>query len=574
MGEVSVVIPPVEGWDLRDWINDLRKNGKDAESIYETLKAAAVPYEPGKAEEEQQKFQQDLLTQLGLQVIGVNGEKIQIYSTFTRKYSTIPVIDKWGFASLVLAAGGQVKEHVAEEATRDKHSMKSVRVAIAEIAANKPQVTEDSKRGLGLWPEDGKVVLVGTDELGVWDGQKLSQCFEAVRGEHYYNVSEASPWYAYEDISRKLDGYDAAEFSRQALDLLRRWRWGFPRGPDIAYGMLIATWLQKFWTWRPQVFLSGGTGTGKSVFFRLVQNLFFGLAMKASHSTTAIGTMKRCRGASRVAILDEIDQNRHRKDLYEMVIRPAGRGDDERWTGQGDGRIEFALSQIFWLAGIESGLLTKTDADRVIQLELLEREKGVKQIVQPSPEQCRDVGIGILTVALHISQDAPRLAIELGRIEKHGKTNRACETYSVPAACYSLATGESAETVFHDFIMNTVESDDDTVSDEEELMESIRLAHVDAGPGMGKLSVSQLCRRIRDEINCEREWAALERCGIIPQSTREEVWLNVTSLKQFVLKGTKYQSANLHQYFRRMKFKQKKTELRRYWVTSLELFIE
>jgi|GEM_PF-3649864 len=587
--EVRKIIPP--SGDIREWIIGQREAGKTRDDIARELIAMrdrSEVYTPARAKEEEQTADDAMLAELGLDVIGEYEDgSVEVFCTTTRKFTRIRDIERIKMARLAqicTKAVVKAKVHRGSESRAGMMQLEEVRMLIADAAGRRPKLVDDSKREAGCWESGRNVVLVGDGWKSIWNGEHLI-CDAMPRCDgRLYDLAGNPNWFC---TSRDCDN---CQFRRliengnqksdeqavlDALGLLRRWRYQFHKGAELALGLILATWVQKFWDWRPQVAITGETVSGKTIFFRMLKRMFCGLAESASRKTTAIGIMKHCRSSAKIAVMDELDKNPHREDIIETVVRPAGRGEDERWTGEGRGRSEKALSQIFWLAGIESGLTTKTDADRFVRIELLPKAPGSPTIIQPTQTECEAVGLKLLATSVRLVRDAVTLAGEIGGLELDGFSNRVTETYSVPAAMFALAIGVSGESVLRDFVKNSEVMTREVVADAEDLFETLRSSHVDAGRELGRLSVEQLIEIVRDGYSSQRTDAekALDKCGLVVVG--DGVRVNTTRVKRHLLAKTRWNRSSIAEIMQRVPGAEaQRTKHRRFWWTPIDLFLD
>jgi len=122
---------------------------------------------------------------------------------------------------------------------------------------------EDCIRGLGVWPgEDDDLVVHLGNTLQV-RGQRERP---GRRDEFVYPVrhNRAPP-----SIHRQPAGAEGP--GEQLLSLLRCWRWRRPEvDPILLAGWIAAAWLCGALRWRPQAWLAGQRGTGKSTLMETI----------------------------------------------------------------------------------------------------------------------------------------------------------------------------------------------------------------------------------------------------------------------------------------------------------------
>lgn len=550
MPEISIIMPPAnspgEKQDARSWIAHQRSLGKSTAEIREAF--LAIPrIRPTKkqAEKEAAKIEDSFLDSLGIEVIGQyeNGS-IEIYSHRVRKSNVIRDVGRVSLSQLVQYGGKFIETKVTEGP--ESGGMKSLRVVrnmIAAAAAELPNMTADTKRGAGCWLSEasGSILMVGDREISILNGKAdLVRTDKPRHDGQLYKLDGNPAWYRHDDFAKLLATIDSEKTVEDSAAIFGRWRWQFATAPQLITGLVMATWVQTMWGWRPQIVATGEKSTGKSIFFRALKNLFAGLAVKTASDTTPKGLMKHIGSSAKIVLIDELDKNKYREALIEMV-RASSRGDDERITYYDT----TSLQQSFWMAGIESGLLSTTDSERFVKLEMLPRVRGVAKIREPSLNECRKLGQSLLAVAIRHARDAIRLADELSAMDIGGVETRILETYAPAAAMYAIAAGISPRGVIESFVANHESAGGE--SDFHMLAAAILGAHVHAGSSLGQRSIKQLIDIVRKAhvhpSGLEEAEAGLDRCGI--NVVGEKIRINQTDVIRHLLRQTQFQKSSI-----------------------------
>jgi hypothetical protein len=516
--EVRKIIPP-QG-DIREWIISQRKAGKTREEQRAALLAmrnASEVYTKERAIKEETSADDAILAELGLEVIGDDDDgKIEVYSTNTRKFTKLYNLDKIGMPRLVHLGGRIIREKVHEgaEARAGMYSLKEIRILLGDAASRARRLGVTAKRGPGIWDCQGEIVLVGDGQLAVWDGRELHATTKPRRANQLYKTDGNPSWFDADDLPTIIKGVSVPAVISHCETILNRWRWYFPDAPRLVTGLILATWVQSLWDWRPQVVITGRRKTGKSVLFGTMDKLFSGLAIKSSDSTAA-GIRQHIQSSAAIALLDEWDSTKERQALIKMV-RASGRG-DQRITGTGAQHSHAgSLRQIFWMGGRDTGLDRDVDENRFIRIELLEaRSEDEGKLSEPPEEECRYLGQRLLAVAVQAAREAKRLAGELRTAKVRGIDSRIVETYAVPAAMLAIAVGSDASQELDTLLWN-LQRDSEAESDEEGLLGAIWGSHVDAGRDLGRRAVGQLLEIADDATANDRADAveALAKVGI------------------------------------------------------------
>jgi energy-coupling factor transporter ATP-binding protein EcfA2 len=181
----------------------------------------------------------------------------------------------------------------------------------------------DRIRGLGTWPgEDGEVVVHLGPALRVRDGSERP----GRRGRFVYAVRPERPAPAKEAQPAGDEG-PASEL----LSKLRCWSWRKPAPPDtdhhlgqieprLLLGWIAASTLCGALPWRPQVWIDGARGSGKSTLINLIgMVLAKGEGCHVTADATAAGVRSRLQHDSLPVLFDEAEPSEDNSRLNALV---------------------------------------------------------------------------------------------------------------------------------------------------------------------------------------------------------------------------------------------------------------
>jgi hypothetical protein len=520
------------------------------------------------------------MTMIRVDVLGqLERGGIKVFSEFHRKSEVIPDIGRMSYDALLRIAGPPVKQCVLVSNKEDKPGMigfDDVRHAIALLGGYK-RISDQTELGAGCWrgmdaagEAYPSVVLVGNREAAEWNGDKQLVQIDHPRCKgHLLDFdSGAEPWYEHAALKTYVEACDF-EFARKAMHetiaLFDLFRWKHTASSVTMTGLVLATWVQSLWDWRPQVAILGPSNSGKTTLFNVLAKLFGNLTVKSSHSSAA-GIRQAIKTSSKVILCDEFESSRHREEILEM-LRMSGRGDKVlRGTinqrGQG-----FGLQHIAWVAAIEVGLKRAPDRNRFIMLELEKppQTKEKKRFVLPLPAQLADLGQRLLAVAIHYVLDAQPLAMVLRDHRSPDVDDRIVESYAVPAAILAGIQGfnEAEARELMEEMLAGVDREQGKIADENDLMASILSAHIHTGKET--LSVAQLIDAvINDDHTKGVAEESLAKCGIkvdsfgnrekIPRALAHQKCLVISyqAVTKHLLRGTPWESQSIDQILRRI----------------------
>jgi hypothetical protein len=579
------------GKDLRDYLGaghtlaDLRKLAEVAEIIRPkttpapsladdsvvigatTPATAASGDKPTSAGQPITFFERQIVEAIGLDVLGeIEGGRIKVFSEFHRKTDTILDIGKLSYQRLIQIAGPQVKSkvHQGTEQIPDLFSFSDVKEAIALLAGYRR--IEENESGVGCWPgldETGEqtsaIVLVGAGEAAVRNGQPgLTRITKPRYGGRLLDISTPTAWYNFDELNELVLSCDAAAAVEAVTDLenlFARWRWVHQvQAPKVLAGLVLATWVQALWAWRPQVSITGASNSGKTFLFKALEGIFGSLAITSSGSTAA-GIRQAVSKSAAVMLLDEFESGRHRNEILEM-LRASSRGDRVLRGTTGHKGIEFTLRHIAWTAGIESGLRREPDKNRFIRQELVcPPSKEMGKLNLPSEHELHHLGQRLLAVALTFALSARETASALRVLSVTGVDTRIVEGYAVPAACYAAAMGESDVGPASEVLMRMLKTVEQTENsnDTSQLLQDIIESEVVLDRGV-RTTVGEIIDPKSRRIDPTKE-LCMERTGVgIVAHNQNEEWFFVAhkAACRYLLKGTFWENQNIDEILKRL----------------------
>lgn len=541
------------GRDVRDWLlagNDWQGLvalaeaaplfGAPASSPPAAESEAAAPWEPNESAPETASenppdtrddsdrllHERQIMRLLQIDVLGElesNGQ-VQVFSEYHRKTAIISDVARLSYPALLKICGPPAKEHVQEN-TGDTpapgvHGMKDVREAISLLAGYE-RIKEQSLNGPGCWlgadhgdPRHESILIAGAGEVAVWNGSgKLTRVTSPRAAGKVFDISNTNPWFKFSELRELVEACDhqtARTAIEESVELFSRWRWEHAESsPTIITGLILASWIQTLWEWRPQVAITGKSNAGKTTLFNCLREIFGKLSAKSGDQSVA-GLRQKIQSTAMIMLCDEFEQNKHRPEILEMM-RSAGRGDSV-WRGTPNQRgHEYTVRHIIWVAAVEVGLQREADRNRFIRLELKRAEKTNRNKLElPSAPELHALGMRLLAVAVRFSRDALARAAELKRVHVEGVHERIIESYAVPSSIIAAACGmdEKQASGLLGLMVAPLTAEAAPESDEADLIHTILGALVDLGRGE-KSTVGKLIESPGYE---SRE--ALEKCGV------------------------------------------------------------
>ncbi len=184
-----------------------------------------------------------------------------------------------------------------------------------------------------------------------------------------------------ERIPRPFEDPVGQDAARELMRLLISWNWRRPHlDPRLLLGAIGGGMVGGGLKWRPNVWITGGRGTGKSTLNGqdgvVHQLLGDGVFRTGNASSAAI--RQSLQNATVPVMIDEIEageDNRKVKEVIELA-RIASSGDKMHRGGQDHQAHEFTLRSLFWFSSINIPPLQPQDKSRLAILELKPLPEG------------------------------------------------------------------------------------------------------------------------------------------------------------------------------------------------------
>ncbi len=430
---------------------------------------------------------------LKIDVLGENEQGhvfVFAYHPARRKISVIRQPHKISYAEMLQVCGQPAKDHIATDPEdTSKKSMTAVRNAICLLAGDN-RITNQSMYGVGCWQalnsrghEIPGVILVNKGEAAIWhhEEKRLERHFTPRVGGRLVQLSEPYHWYDFDQLEAYLKRCDEepdwpGEVIEETRKIFDRWLYEHQRAtPHVLTGMVLATWVQTLWHWRPQMAIIGETDSGKTCLFEFLGEIFGRITEKSSKSSAA-GIRQAIETRAKAVLCDEFEKSRHRTEILEM-IRASSRGDSVLRGTPGGQTQRFLVRHVVWVAGIESGMKRAPDRNRFITIGLKKpppEDHG--KLTLPDQEDLHDLGQKLLAIAVRFVLDAKPIAARLKKHHIEGVEQRIIESYAAPVSILAAAgrlTEEQTAKLLEACVGDSGVFDDPIMSDQDELLEFI-----------------------------------------------------------------------------------------------------
>ena len=293
------------------------------------------------------------------------------------------------------------------------------------------RIGADGAHGKGLALHCGDALLVSELKVdGTIKGWRWTE--PGLHQRHVYPAAERIPRPWHEPVS------EAAGI--RLLQVLQSWTWKRELiDPLFVLGAIGASLIGGWLAWRPNVWISGGKGTGKSTLNGqdgLVHRLL-GDGLFRTGNASAAGIRQSLKNATVPVLFDEIEASEDNRRVREVIelARVASSG-DKMTRGSADHTAqEFTLRSVFWFSSILIPPLEPQDRSRLALLEL-----------QPFPARTRPIDLDALGLPRLGRQIQRRMIDAVARLDETkarfhaaladiGHDNRACDQFGTLLAC-------------------------------------------------------------------------------------------------------------------------------------------
>ncbi len=407
---------------LMNYAHTVQQQVGGGSSVYQSLGGAA---------------QEGLLEHAGIEVLGeLPDQSILCWIPATQKRWLIKNPGKWSAEEMLQALGSQAAGSLwLGEGQRlpGQFAPADLRRAVAMAAADAPRLGARPLSGQGIWPCDGRLLVIDGAQAHLYDGQRFEPVNHPQLGNRIIDFNADKRWgEGIIDATLAMTSETAAGVLQQIEEILRRWNWTHVADPQVAAALVAATDVQAIWSWRPSVSVTGASDSGKTTLLQEVLVPMLGELVIAADRSTEAGLRQAIGCDAMPVVIDEFDKYRQRQLVLEL-FRTSSRGGTILRGTQDQNGLRFEVHHIGWFAAIESGDIWGADRNRFIRLELRPpASRG--SLVLPAPEELRQLGRQLAAAALWAAPTATRLAESLRAVRIPGLPGRLVESFSVPAA--------------------------------------------------------------------------------------------------------------------------------------------
>lgn len=307
-------------------------------------------------------------------------------------------------------------------------------------------------RGAHPWGRGGLIVhhgdrlLVSKQRAGTGEVTGFDWKDVGLFDRHVYPAAEPIPRPATNSVS------PAAALA--LLKLLQTWQWKRELlDPRFLLGWIGAAMLGGALKWRPNIWLTGGKGTGKSTLNGRdeVMHQLFGDGVFRTGNASAAAIRQSLKNSTVPVLFDEIEASEDNRRVNEVIelARVASSGDVMHRGGQDHQAHEFTIRSAFQFSSINIPPLQPQDRSRLAILELKPFAQGTPPLnIAEFLAETRFADLGTIGRELQRRMLDGWHRLEATKMKFHealaakGHVSRACDQFGTLLACADLLLGD------------------------------------------------------------------------------------------------------------------------------------
>jgi putative DNA primase/helicase len=226
----------------------------------------------------------------------------------------------------------------------------------------------DRFRGRGAWWDEEAGAVMHTGDFLIAN-ERSSPIRSLLPGRYVYEMSKSL------DVSIG-DPLDVAA-ARQVLEIFESLSWEHPHHARLAAGWCVVATVCGAVEWRPHVWISGPSGSGKSwTVDHLVKRLLGNLALSAQSTTTEAGLRQTLGHDARPVVFDEAEADGQRDDarmanVLGLIRQASSETGGAILKGSADGMARtYRIRSCFAMSSINVSAYQAADRNRISILEM------------------------------------------------------------------------------------------------------------------------------------------------------------------------------------------------------------
>jgi hypothetical protein len=491
----------------------------------------------------------------------LSDERIAIWS-IDRKLYFVRIQDL-NYDKMLQIGGSAISARVARRGTDEDERVdfRTLKAAII-IAARKNQLGQPSFYGQGIhWLDESKcLLLVNGAHAWIWNGKSFVHQKTPIIGRAFIGLEPGAEWIDWEEFRKyclAMDRASAGKSIDELLALIRQWGFSGPMDHLVVTGWMIAQLLQKIFPWRPHLWITGATASGKTLLVLLWEKIGGRLSRRYEGSgTSEAGIRQDLQNDSFLPCLDEAENTEHRQRLLE-TLRSSNRGGFIVKGTTGHQNVKFEIRHMFMLASIEVGLTRAAENTRYLIVRT-DKDPRRRPII-PNNSAIAPLRIRLFAAAVWMAFQARELISRARPIP--GVDSRFVDSLAVVFAPMAIVNANPEETLnrlIADYLEDWAKTQH-MEEDESKLLEDILTANIrlpltqlDRDSGEERIvydnrTVAQLMDSAASEFDHQ---IALETHGVRVRS--DGIFIHPKKARRELLKNSDWQELNLREILLRV----------------------
>jgi putative DNA primase/helicase len=360
-GQIRMVAPPIDaeaGWDAADATPEQMR-----ELIDRAEARASVAIEPG---EDADLIQSDRIADMPFRLLGADGELFYYMPDKSQQIVSLAA-SAHSKNNLMRLAPLQMWEIVFPGNSQGVNWDSAIN-ALIQRSQSMPMFDSRRIRGRGCWIDGGDIVYHAGDRLLINGGDVPIPKYNSSRRAIYHGALR---------IDAETDSILTNADSAKLIDLCEMLSWERP-----LYGKLLAGWLALApiggaLRWRPHMWVTGPSGSGKSwIVSNIIQPIVGDAALHVQGATSEAGIRGMLGSDSLPVVFDEAEsEDKASQARFESILTLARQSSTEtgagivKGTAQG-GSVTYLIRSAFCFASIGVAAVKKSDVSRISILQL------------------------------------------------------------------------------------------------------------------------------------------------------------------------------------------------------------
>ncbi len=353
------------------------------------------------------------------------------------------------------------------------------------ITAGQTQLGRLRHLGQGIHALKRQILLVNGKSGWLLDGNgtTLTPHAHPIVEKNFLQFEEGADWIDIDALNAAIKTMtrDKAHATLiRFLEILNQWTFSGAMDRLTIAGFVLAQIVQSIWDWRPHLWLTGATGSGKSRLLELLKAIFGDfLLVHEGPATSEAGLRQAMTSSMRMTYIDEFEESKDRDKIID-ILRSCGRSPGQATKGSATGRdpLAYRLRHMVMVCSVEVKLARAAEKYRYLVCRT--RKVGDHVTPQmPTSATCDELKIGLTALALWGIREAMALVKNCRVL---GQDTRFVESVAVPYALLAVCTDDPAGSLaqnLKDYLAEWEATESGTVlEDEDALVQDLLLSNI------------------------------------------------------------------------------------------------